>query len=111
MSTTRYCPSCDMAGRDPYTVWRDYGGFVEGIDACEYGDLENHHTYICGEYAFSTDYDGEICKEYHKLIIAAMIKEVDNGVFDPSKWTAAWPQHILLLDQYRRKKDGAVLVG
>ena len=103
--STRYCPSCDLAGLSPYTQWRAWRGHRL---SCMGDTSDEHEAYIDrGQYHFlfrgyrrtapATD-DGIICfGAYHRgdifaQMCLAMEQEFITGIFVLALWAPTFPQ-------------------
>ena len=114
MSTTRYCPSCELGGRPCYTTWKDYG---KGVYMCEHSHFEDHYTYFAGGYAFflsdEPDFCGRSCgtarakdsgvhccslirshRTLWGLLLHGMRREVNKGIFLSDMWDSTFPKRV-----------------
>lgn len=101
MPTIRYCPCCDA-----YTAWLVAGD----CELCESDGKYWHATYVVNkQYAFKVRlassafpvmYSTNVSDRVHfsfahgkrrDKLLGAMVKEAENGVFDPALWAPTFP--------------------
>jgi hypothetical protein len=133
---TRYCPSCDLAGLIPYTVFTNPGSAIEFCER-DINPLQknnSHRTFVAhGAYAFSPIPFDKLCKtgccekypnddgveccspslehvDLWELLVGAIEKEAAAGIFDPDMWAPTFPRRAAELVKKSREVAVAALV-
>ena len=129
--TTRYCPSCDLEGMPPYTIWvavkhEDIGWYDKCVNDQYEDDGESYHPAYIQDGAYyvmckGVSHDNVIidrmcevdscdCSKIIKLLLDALRRETDNGTFDPAMWAPTFPKHTIKMVGWSRKVAQVALV-
>lgn len=131
----RYCPSCDLAGLTPYTIWSSVGVWKDQCENDKFGiesSPADHHIYVhrgayvamCYTYpargsplvAHIAQHAGEYC--HCKTIVASLMSALERearqellGTFNPAMWALTFPKETIKMVGWSRKAAQAALVS